>query len=96
MELPNEILEQIGFNTRSRSEETMLVVMDKSTHEEHLSQPLQTNIKQFEIAVTFLTGYNGNFNVTHSKIMSYFKKTNSDAEEFFQKKVHKTLTRSKA
>ena len=40
--------------------------MDKSTHEEHLSQPLQTNNKQFKIAVTFLTGYNGIFNVTNS------------------------------
>ena len=42
----------------------MLIVMDKSTNEEHLAQPLQTNIKQFKIAVTILTGYNGNFNVT--------------------------------
>ena len=44
----------------------MLIVMDKSTHEEHLSQPLQTNNKQVEIAVTFLSGYNGIFNVTNS------------------------------
>ena len=28
--------------------------MDKSTHEELLSQPLQTNNKQFKIAVTLL------------------------------------------
>ena len=42
----------------------MLVVMDKSTHEEHLYQPLQTNNKQFKIAVTFLAGYNGIFNIT--------------------------------
>ena len=35
--------------------------MDKSTHEEHLSQPLQTNSKQFKTAVKFLTGYNGIF-----------------------------------
>ena len=41
----------------------MLIVMDKSTHEEHLSQPLRTNNKQFKLAV-FLTGYNGIFNVT--------------------------------
>ena len=45
----------------------MLVIMDKSTHEEHLSQPLKANIKQFKIAVTFLTGYNGIFNVTNKK-----------------------------
>ena len=38
--------------------------MDESTHEEHLSQPLQTNNKQYQRAVTFLTGYNGIFNVT--------------------------------
>ena len=40
--------------------------MDKSIHEEHLFQPLQTNNKQFKIAVTFLTVYNGVFNVTNS------------------------------
>ena len=45
----------------------MLVVIDKSTHEEHLSQPLQTNKnKQNKIADIFLTGYNGIFNVTNS------------------------------
>ena len=41
----------------------MLIVMDKCTHEEHLSHSLETNIKQFKIAVTFLTGYNGIFDV---------------------------------
>ena len=50
----------------------MLIVMDKSTHEEHSSQPLQTNIKQFQIAVTFLTGYNGIFIVTNKIIKFYF------------------------
>ena len=40
--------------------------MDKSTHEEHLHQPVQTNNKQFKNAMTFLTGYNGIFNVTNS------------------------------
>ena len=44
----------------------MLIVMDKSTHEEHLSQPLQTNNKQFKIAVTSLAGFNGIFNATNS------------------------------
>ena len=38
--------------------------MDKSTHEENLSQPLPTNIKQFKIPVTFSTGFNAIFNVT--------------------------------
>ena len=50
--------------------------MDKSTHEEQLSQPLQTKNKQFKIAVTFLSGYNGIFNVTISNIKFYFKKKN--------------------
>ena len=52
--------------------------MDKSTHEEHLSQPLQTNNKQFKIAVTFLSAYNGIFNVTNSKNKFYFFKSISD------------------
>ena len=38
--------------------------MDKSTSGKCLSQPLQTNFKQFKISVTFLMGYNGNFSVT--------------------------------
>ena len=49
-------VEQAAFNTRPKIEEHMLIIMDKSTHEEHLSQPLQTNNKQIKIAVTFLTG----------------------------------------
>ena len=43
MELPSKLLEQIAFITRPKIEEHMLIVMDKSTHEEHLSQSLQTN-----------------------------------------------------
>ena len=42
----------------------MWIVMDKSTHEEHLSQPLQTYDKQIKTVVTFLSGYKGIFNVT--------------------------------
>ena len=72
MELPSKLLEQIVFKTRSKIEEHMLIVMDKSTHEEHLFQPLQTNNKQFKIAVTFLTGYNGIFNVTNLNNKFYF------------------------
>ena len=37
MELPSKLLEQIAFNTRTRIQEHMLIVMDKSTHEKHLS-----------------------------------------------------------
>ena len=48
MELPSELLEQIAFITGPKNEEHMLIVMDKSILEEHLSQPLQTNKKQFK------------------------------------------------
>ena len=58
--------------------------MDKSNDEEHLSQPLQTNNKQFKIAVTFLTAYNGIFNVTNSNNKFYFKKTKTDEDGFIQ------------
>ena len=78
MELQSKLLEQIAFNTRPKIEEHMLIVMDKSTHEEHLSQALQTNNKQFKVAVTFLTGYNGIFNVTNANNKFYFTKSITD------------------
>ena len=62
MELFIKLLEQIAVKTRPKIEEHMLIVMDKSIHEEHLSQPLPTNNKQLKIAVSFLTVYNGIFN----------------------------------
>ena len=74
MELPSKILEQIAFNTRPKLEERMLIVLDKSTHEEHLAQPLQINNRQFKIAFTFLTTYNCFFNVTNKSNKLYFKK----------------------
>ena len=43
MEFSIKLLEQIAFNTKPKIEQPMLIVMDKSVHEEHLSQPLQTN-----------------------------------------------------
>ena len=39
--------------------------MSKPSHEESLSQPIQTNYKEFKIVVSFLTSYNGFFNVTN-------------------------------
>ena len=84
MELPSKLLEQIAFSTRAKIEEHMLKVMDKSTHEEHLSQPLQTNNEQFKMAVTFLTGYNGIFNVTNANNNFYFTKSISDKDGFVQ------------
>ena len=84
MELPSKLLEQIAFNARPKIEEHMLIVMDKSTHEEHLSQPLQTNNKQFKIAVTFLTAYNGIFNVTNSNNKFYFIKSITDKDAYIK------------
>ena len=92
MELPSKILEQVAFNTRRKIEELMLIVIDKSTHEEHLSQPLQTNNNQFEIAVTFLTGYNGIFNVTNSD-KKFFSKKITDGKLFFKYQSLKVLTK---
>ena len=45
MELPSKLLEQIAYNTRPKIEEHMLIAMDKSTHTEHLYEPLQANNK---------------------------------------------------
>ena len=84
MELPSKLLEQIVHKTKPKIEEHMLIVMDKSTHEEHLSQTLQTNNKQLKIAVTFLTGYNGIFNVTNSNNRFYFKKTITHGDDYIQ------------
>ena len=78
MEILSKFLEQIAFHTRPKIEEHMLIIMDKSTHEEHLFEPLQTNNKQFKIAVTFLTAYNGIFNVTDKNNNFYFTKSITD------------------
>ena len=83
MELPSKLLEQIALDTRPKVDEHVLIVMDKSTHEEHLSQPFQTNNKQFKLAVTFLSVYNGIFNVTNSNNKFYFKKSITDQNDFF-------------
>ena len=84
MELPSKLLEQIAYNTRPQTEEHMLIVMDKSTHEEHLSQPLQTNKKQFMIAITFLTAYNGIFDVTNENNEFLFKRKITNEDGFFK------------
>ena len=84
MELPSKFLEQIAFNTRPKIDEHLLIVMDKSTHEKHLSQPLQTKNKQFKIAVTFLTGFNGLSNVTNSNNKFHFLKSITDEDDYIQ------------
>ena len=62
----------------------MLTVMDKSTLEEQLSQPLQTNNNQFKIAVNFQNGYNGFFNFVNSNSKFISKKNISDGDDFVQ------------
>ena len=84
MELPSDLSEQIVFEMRPKIEEHMLIVMENSTHTENLAQPLQRNNKQFKIAVTSLTGYNGIFNVTNSNIKFYFEKTITNEDDFFK------------
>ena len=54
MVLPSDFLQQTAFNTSNKIEEHRLIVMEKSVREENLSQPLQTDNKQFKIAVTLL------------------------------------------
>ena len=61
--------------------------MDKSTHEEHSPQPLQTNKKQFKNAVAFLTMYNGIFNVTDKKKIDFIK-SNTDEHGCIQITIH--------
>ena len=46
--------------------------MDKSIHEEHLSEPIQTKIKQVKVAVIFLTGCNLIFFVTDRNTIFIF------------------------
>ena len=53
MKLPSIISKQKSFNRRIKIGNYMLIVLGKSTDEEHLSQPLPTNIKKFKSAVTF-------------------------------------------
>ena len=87
MELPSKLLEQIAYNARPKIEEHALIIMDKPTHEEHLSQPLQTNNKQFKIAITFLSAYNGIFNVTNSNIKFYFTKSITDDDHYIMNTI---------
>ena len=87
MELLSKILEQKAFNTRPKTEEHMLIVMDKPVHEEHLFHRLQTDNKQFKRTITFLTGYNGIFNVKNLKNYFYFAKSITDEDGFIQNTI---------
>ena len=67
MEPQSKLLEKIILNPRPKTKQHLSVFMDKYTHEESLSQPLQTNNKQYKVAVTFLTDYNGIFKDINKK-----------------------------
>ena len=86
MELLSKFLEQIAFNRRPKKEEHMLIVMDKFNHEEHLFQPLQTKPTQFKLAIIFLFGYNGFFDVTNLKNKFYFIESIQD-DDFTQMSI---------
>ena len=62
----------------------MLSFMDKSLREEHLSHSLKTISKQFEVAITFLTGHNGIYNVTSNTIKFFSAKSITDKVGFIQ------------
>ena len=53
MELSSKILEQIAFDTKPKIEQHILIVLDKSTNEEHLSQSLQTNRNNLKKLILF-------------------------------------------
>ena len=75
MELPRRFSERIVFNTRPKTEEHTLFLMDKTTHEENLSQPIQTLRKQVnKVTVTFPTGYTGFVYVTNKNKKDFFAK----------------------
>ena len=80
MEIPSEILDQGALNTRPKIEEELLIVLDKSIYEDHLSQPLQTNKKQLKTPVRCLFGHNGIFIVTNKNNNFYFTVSISDDE----------------
>ena len=50
----------------------VLIVMDETTHEEHLSNALQTNNEQFKTSITLLTCFNGRFIITNKYDKFYF------------------------
>ena len=66
-------LEENTFYTKCKIEESMLIVMNKHTQEESLSQPLQNKYHQFKLADTFLTCYKVIFNLTNENNKFMFK-----------------------
>ena len=67
MELPRKMLEEFAIKTTPKIVKYKIFVMDKSIDENHLSQPLQTKNEHLKVPATFLTGYNGIFNINEKK-----------------------------
>ena len=84
MELPSQFSEQIAFNTTPKVEEHMLVGMDKSTHEESLSQGLQINNKQTKMAVSFQLVITVSLKLLKKNLKLYSAKLITDKDGFIQ------------
>ena len=69
METPSKVLEQ-KTSKQDLKMKTICWLLWINLYEEDLSQPLPAKNEQFKLAVTFLTGYKGIFNVTTKKINS--------------------------
>ena len=93
-ELSSKILKQIAFIKIGKTEEHLSFVRDKSTHQEQLSQPLQTNNKKFKIAVTFLFGYTGIFNIATRYVKFNFRVWNND-KDFNQTSIPPVICETK-
>ena len=78
MDLSCKLLERITFNTRPKCEEIMLIVINKPTYEKKLSPLLQTDDERFKIAIAFLTGFDGIFNVTNKNNKFFFTRSIND------------------
>ena len=65
---------------RTKNEEDMLILMDKSIHENNSSQQLQPHNKQFTNAVIILNGHHGIFIVTGKTDSSFFERSINDVD----------------
>ena len=67
-----------------KTEEQLLIVVNQSAHEEHLSQQPPTHNQQLILAVSFLIANNGTFNVTNKKVKIFIAKSITDKDGFIQ------------
>ena len=77
--LPSKPLELIASKRNYKIKEQMLIAIDKSKHEKSLLQPLQTNEKQFEIAVSFVSG---NIGIFIAKTIELFIKSAFESAQY--------------